>query len=177
MLSAGKDEASAGKGAASLIWDDDPASREITDPRTPVFARAMIDALSEALRHAPGAMKRAFRTAAKSAAGLNVEPLQGLVEVIQNADDLDATEVRLPLRDGDEGRQLLIVHDGKPVTCQHVLAMVIPYFTTKEEERRGIGTARYGENGGARGGPRDVAAEVWVLEGRSNLARHWARIG
>lgn len=69
--------------------------------------------------------------------------------MIQNADDLDATEVRFALRDGDEGRQLLIVHDGKPVTCQHVLAMVIPYFTTKEEEadqrgRFGIGLKTLG---------------------------------
>src|SRR5258708_7550743 len=94
----------------------------------------MIDALSDALNHAPGAMRRALRRAAKSATGLNVEPLQGLVEVIQNADDLDATEVRFGLRDGDEGRELHIVPNGNPVTCQHVLAMVIPYFTTKEEE-------------------------------------------
>jgi hypothetical protein len=91
----GLDDAAAGKEAAVLIWEDDPAVRGIADPRTPAFADAVIDALSDALSHAPGAMKRAFRTAAKSAAGLNVEPLQGLVEVIQNADDIDATEVRL----------------------------------------------------------------------------------
>jgi hypothetical protein len=133
-LPQGLDDAAAGTAAAALIWADDQAVRCIADPRTPAFAHAVIDALSDALRHAPGAMKRAFRAAAKPATGLNVEPLQGLVEVIQNADDLDAAEVRFTLRDGDEGRQLLIVHDGKPVTCQHVLAMVIPYFTTKEEE-------------------------------------------
>ena len=143
------DDALAGKEAASLIWEDDPASRQIADPRTPAFAQTAIDTLSHALSHAPGAMKRAFRTAAKSAAGLNVEPLQGLVEVIQNADDLDATEVRFASRDGDGGRHLLIVHDGKPVTCQHILAMVIPYFTTKEEEtdqrgRFGIGLKTLG---------------------------------
>jgi hypothetical protein len=143
------DDATAGKEAAALIWADDPTVPKIPDPRTPAFAHAVIDALSNALSHAPGAMKRAFRTAAKSATGLNVQPLQGIVEVIQNADDLLGTEVRFALRDGDKGRQLLIVHNGQPVTCQHVLAMVIPYFTTKEEEadqrgRFGIGLKTLG---------------------------------
>lgn len=143
------DDAACGKAAAALIWEDDPSVREILDPRTPAFAHAVIDNLSDALNHAPGAMKRAFRTAAKSATGLNVEPMQGLVEVIQNADDLDAGVVRFGLREGGDGRELLVVHDGKPVTCQHVLAMVIPYFTTKEEEadqrgRFGIGLKTLG---------------------------------
>lgn len=71
------DDAAAGKAAAVLVWEDDPAVHGIADPRTPAFAVTLIDALSDALSHAPGAMKRAFRTAAKSATGLNVEPLQG----------------------------------------------------------------------------------------------------
>lgn len=118
--------------AAHLIWQDDPGINAIIDPRTTEFANSVLDTLAEALVAAPGAMKRAIRTAAKSAERLNVEPFQGLIEVIQNADDLRAGEVRFALRDIDGHRQLLIVHDGKPVTCHHVLGMIIPYFTTKE---------------------------------------------
>jgi hypothetical protein len=130
--------------AARLIWADDPAVDRIEDPRTPAFAEAVLETLASELASAPGAMKRSIRTAARSAERLNVEPFQGLVEVIQNADDLKATEVRFALREREGHRQLLIVHDGQPVACQHVLGMVIPYFTTKEREadqrgRFGIG--------------------------------------
>lgn len=133
-----------GAEAAHLIWQDDPGIEAIIDPRTPSFATAVLDTLSAELAAAPGAMKRAIRTAAKSAERLNVEPFQGLIEVIQNADDLRAEEVRFALRHIDGHRQLLIVHNGKPVTCHHVLGMIIPYFTTKEHDpdqrgRFGIG--------------------------------------
>jgi hypothetical protein len=130
--------------AAHLIWQDDAGIDAIVDPRTPAFANAVLDTMAGALATAPGAMKRAIRTAARSAERLNVEPFQGLIEVIQNADDLRAGEVRFALRDVEGHRQLLIVHDGKPVTCHHVLGMIIPYFTTKEHDpdqrgRFGIG--------------------------------------
>lgn len=133
-----------GMEAAHLIWQDDVGIDAIVDPRTSAFANAVLDTLAGALATAPGAMKRAIRTAARSAERLNVEPFQGLIEVIQNADDLRAGEVRFALRDVDGQRQLLIVHDGKPVTCHHVLGMIIPYFTTKEHDpdqrgRFGIG--------------------------------------
>lgn len=128
------DDRDRGADAARLIWRDDAAIDTIVDPRTPAFANAVLDTLASELAKAPGAMKRAIRTAARSAERLNVEPFQGLIEVIQNADDLRAVEVRFALRDVDDRRQLLIVHDGKPVTCQHVLGMIIPYFTTKEHD-------------------------------------------
>ena len=141
---AGPDDRKRGAEAADLIWQDDARVDAIVDPRTPEFANSMLDKLSDDLVNAPGAMKRAIRTAARSAERLNVEPFQGLIEVIQNADDLQAKEVRFALRHVDGERQLLIVHDGKPVTCHHVLGMIIPYFTTKEHDpdqrgRFGIG--------------------------------------
>jgi hypothetical protein len=62
-----------------------------------------------------------MRGAAAAAEDLNVEPFQGLTEVIQNADDLRAWEARFAFRDTDASRELLIVHNGQPVACQHVL--------------------------------------------------------
>jgi hypothetical protein len=85
-----------------------------------------------------------IRQAAAGAEDLAIAQFQGIIEVIQNADDVRATEVRFALRDGKHGRQLLIVHNGQPVTCHNVLGMALPYLTTKTERldqrgRFGIG--------------------------------------
>ena len=45
-----------------------------------------------------GAIKKMIRNAASAAEDMNVEPFQGLIEVIQNADDLGANEVRFAFR-------------------------------------------------------------------------------
>lgn len=133
-----------GAEAARLIWDDDPDARALIDPRTPEFAHAMIDTSVAILRSSRGLIKRMIDRAAAGAEDLAVEQFQGIVEVIQNADDVRATEVRFALRERAEKRQLLIVHNGQPVTCQNVLGMALPYLTTKTERvdqrgRFGIG--------------------------------------
>lgn len=130
--------------AAELIWEDAEGVDSIIDPRTPAFAAGVVQGLSGALASSPGAIKRMMRSAAAAAEDLNVEQFQGLVEVIQNADDLKAREVRFAFRNGLVGRQLLIVHNGQPVACQHVLGMALPFLTTKtnrtdQRGRFGIG--------------------------------------
>lgn len=133
-----------GREAARLIWDDDPAVAALVDPRTPSFAKGMIDASVEALRGNRGLIKRMIDRAAAGAEDLAVAQFQGIIEVIQNADDVRATEVRFALKESTQGRQLLIVHDGQPVTCLNVLGMALPYLTSKTERtdqrgRFGIG--------------------------------------
>lgn len=134
----------AGRQAALLIWDDDETAPSIEDPRDPDFSAGVMAGLSLAMAKAPGLMRKVVRHAAAAAEDLNVEAFQGVVEVLQNADDLGATNVRIALRIVDDKRQLLIVHDGSPVTCHHVLAMTLPYLTTKsgdaeQKGRFGIG--------------------------------------
>ncbi|ATE65258.1 hypothetical protein COO09_24345 [Rhizorhabdus dicambivorans] len=133
-----------GREAALLIWNDDPAAASIDDPRDPEFSSGVLVGLSLAMARAPGLMRKVVRHAAAAAEDLNVEAFQGIVEVLQNADDLNATNVRIALRGGNAERQLLIVHDGSPVSCHHVLAMTLPYLTTKSDDaeqkgRFGIG--------------------------------------
>ena len=133
-----------GRQAALLIWDDDPGAASIEDPRHPDFSAGVMTGLSLAMAKAPGLMRKVVRHAAAAAEDLNVEAFQGIVEVLQNADDLGATNVRIALRTLDGKRHLLIVHDGSPVTCHHVLAMTLPYLTTKsgdadQKGRFGIG--------------------------------------
>lgn len=133
-----------GRQAALLIWNDDKAASLIEDPRDPAFSAGVMAELSLAMAQAPGLMRTVVRHAAAAAEDLNVEAFQGIVEVLQNADDLGAISVRIALRNADGQRQLLIVHDGSPVTCHHVLAMTLPYLTTKsgdaeQKGRFGIG--------------------------------------
>ena len=133
-----------GRKAALLIWNDDEPVTHIEDPRDPEFSAGVMAGLSLAMAEAPGLMRKVVRHAAAAAEDLNVESFQGIVEVLQNADDLGATNVRIALRGEDAKRQFLIVHDGSPVTCHHVLAMTLPYLTTKSSDaekkgRFGIG--------------------------------------
>ena len=128
-----------GRQVALLIWDDDETADLIEDPRDPNFSAGVMAGLSLAMAKTPGVMRKVVRHAAAAAEDLNVEAFQGIVEVLQNADDLGATNVRIALRAENERRQLLIVHDGRPVNCHHVLAMTLPYLTTKsgEAEQKG----------------------------------------
>lgn len=133
-----------GREAALLIWSDEEAAGQIEDPRIPAFAEGVMAGLASSLKAAPALMRRVVNHAAAAAEDLNVEAFQGLVEVLQNADDLGATSVRFALDIQGEKARLLIVHDGSPVTCHHVLAMTLPYLTTKtgdadQKGRFGIG--------------------------------------
>jgi hypothetical protein len=137
-------DAELGAEAARLIWEDAPEIDEIIDPRTTAFASAVIDGLAASVSASPGAVKKMIKNAAQGAADLNVGQFQGLTEVIQNADDLRATEVRFALREKDGKQQLLVVHDGFLVTCHHVLAMALPYLTTKTHRIDQRGGPRFG---------------------------------
>ena len=147
-------DAEMGKEAARLIWEDAPSLDEIHDPRTGEFAAAVIDGLAAEVASSPGVIKRMMHVASQAAENLNVAQFQGLVEVIQNADDVCAEEVRFMLRKKNGKSQLLVVHDGKPVTCQHVLGMSLPFLTTKthrvdQRGRFGIGLKTLGRFAGA----------------------------
>lgn len=133
-----------GREAAIRIWADEPDAPFIVDSRDVEFAAGVMAGLTACLRDTSGLMRRVVEHAAAAAEDLNVEAFQGLVEVLQNADDLGARNVRIALSDLPGERKLLIVHDGAPVTCHHVLAMTLPYLTTKtgdadQKGRFGIG--------------------------------------
>src|SRR3569832_229400 len=134
----------AARHAAALVWNEDEAAHQLVDPLDPAFSAAFVDALNGHLQSAGRMIHRVLEGAARSAEGTNVEPFHGVVEVIQNADDQGAGEVRLMLRDGPRGRQMLLVHEGLPVTSHNVAGMMLPYVTTKEDDadqrgRFGIG--------------------------------------
>jgi hypothetical protein len=143
LSTAANRNAELGAEAARRIWDDE-ADEGIHDPRTPEFACAMVKTSVSILKTSSGLIKKMIDRAAAAAGDLAVAQFQGLIEAIQNADDVGATEVRFALREGRAGRQLLIVHNGQPITCHNVLPMALPFLTTKTERtdqrgRFGIG--------------------------------------
>ncbi len=130
--------------AVELVWNNDPSVKDLVDPRNGAFANAVIGAFGRELARTPALIQQVMAGAASAAEDLNVEPYQGLIEVLQNADDLGAHEIRFAFRDHGDTRQLLIVHNGAPVTFAHILPMTLPFLTTKGDDadqkgRFGIG--------------------------------------
>lgn len=114
------------------------------DPREPVFASEYIRECDRLLAATPLLLQDAIESAGHAAEGTNVDPYQGVVEVLQNAEDRSARNVRVMLRDGSAGKQMLIAHNGLPVEYEHVLAMMLPFVSTKRDDadlrgRFGIG--------------------------------------
>lgn len=114
------------------------------DPRDAIFAAEYIRECDRLLANTPLLVQEAIESAGHAAEGANVDPYQGVVEVLQNAEDRRAREVRVTLRDGLAGKQMLIAHNGLPVEYEHVLAMMLPFVSTKRDDsdlrgRFGIG--------------------------------------
>ena len=113
--------------AANLVWQADPTADQIIVPETSEFATTVISELTRLLDETPGVLKRMMEgaTAAAAAADLNIDQYQGIIEVLQNADDIGASQVRMAYRVTGKQKQLLVTHDGELVTFHHVLAMAL----------------------------------------------------
>ena len=106
-----------------LVWNNDPLVKSFEDPREVPFASAVIKEFGRELSRTPALIQQVMAGAASAAEDLNVEPYQGLIEVLQNADDLGAKEVRFAVREFGADRQLLVVHDGAPVNVRKDVQM------------------------------------------------------
>lgn len=97
-------------------------------------------------------VRASLRGAGRGASTLSPRPFQGVVEALQNADDLGARSLHVVYRSVPEP-ELLIVHDGAPVTLANVGAMLLPWLSTKDEDpeasgRFGIGQRTLASLGG-----------------------------
>ncbi|MER8573477.1 hypothetical protein [Mesorhizobium sp. M1374] len=116
------------------------------------FADAALEELEHLQLGTPGVLRQVLDGAQISAEQQNVESFHGLIEVVQNADDLGASEVRAAVQ-GTGGRQkLLVVHDGERVHLEHVIAMTLAFISTKRNDpfskgRFGIGLKTLGRLG------------------------------
>lgn len=98
-------------------------------------ANAALCRLGELFDQLPGRVRSALGRARAHAALLSGDRLQGIAEIVQNADDVRASQVRLLLRSND----LLVSHNGDPVQLRHVVGLATPWLSTKDEEADAIG--------------------------------------
>ena len=108
----------------------------------PTYEPTSIPEVEAAVRHLgelfdglPGAISEALGAARESGDLISSDRFQGIAEIIQNADDLDASQVRFLL----EPTALWVSHDGCPVRLPHVLGLAIPWLSTKSGEAHTTG--------------------------------------
>ena len=128
----------AGRDAADRLahrWDD----RDWI-PETPSseWARAAVDRLGEIIAAQPSMLRASMKGAGKGASTLSPRPFQGLVECLQEQGQLRASSLRVAYREVPVP-ELLIVHDGSPVTLANVGAMLLPWLSTKDGDPEASG--------------------------------------
>ena len=111
------------------------SSPSVYEPGSLLTARAAVRRLGELFEQLPGSVADALEAAGSSGELLSSDRLQGLAEILQNADDAGASEVRLLLRDDD----LLMSHNGEGMRLRHVLGVAMPWFSTKRAESGSLG--------------------------------------
>ena len=124
------------KEAAELLFNAEDASAvDIYEPRNSLEANAAVQRLGQLFENLPGTITRVLEAASGSAGLLSSDRLQGLAEIVQNAADAGASQVRLLLTPTD----LLVTHDGRPVRLHHVLGFATPWLSTKSADATPIG--------------------------------------
>ena len=127
--------------AESLFEEDEPGETGgLFEPSDEHTAEAAIKRFGQLFAGLTGVPKSVIEGARNSGDLVSSDRLQGLAEIVQNADDVGATEIVVQLRPGE----LLVSHNGNPVRLPHVLALATPWLTTKGEQaalmgRFGIG--------------------------------------
>ena len=114
--------------AERLFHEDAPGETgDIFEPRDEHTAQAAVTRFGELFARLHGVPKSVMERARSSGDLVSSDPMQGLAEIVQNADDVEATEIRLQFRPAE----LLVSHNGSPVRLAHVLALATPWLTTK----------------------------------------------
>lgn len=146
------DDVAAGYVAAERLADDWENRDWVPLAPSVDWARAAVARIGEIIADQPSMLQASKDGASKGASTLSPRPFQGLVECLQNADDLGATELHVAYRAGS-CPDLLIVHDGAPVNLADVGAMLLPWLSTKDKDaeksgRFGIGQQTLNSLGG-----------------------------
>lgn len=113
---------------------------EVPEPVGLEATCAAVQRLGHLFVKLPGQMRHGLRRQRDNGGDLSTDPLQGLSEIVQNADDLGASQVRILARD----TELIVAHDGRPVRLTDVMALAMPSLTSKADDpdatgRFGIG--------------------------------------
>ncbi|MFE2009985.1 sacsin N-terminal ATP-binding-like domain-containing protein [Streptomyces sp. NPDC059491] len=111
-----------------------PAGREVPEPDSAEAARAAVERF--VVLDADTGVSRDSAIAGRRQAGkMSTDWLQGVSEVVQNAEDLGATEVRLQVRSGT----LFLAHNGRPVRLKDVIPLSMPWLSSKADDAEAVG--------------------------------------
>lgn len=135
----------AGRAAAERLCREWPDISWIHDPPGEAWARAAIERLGELMRDQWALFRASREGSERGAETLSPRRFQGLLESLQNADDLCALELRIGVRQRGGRWELLVVHDGNRVQLSHVGAMVLPWVTTKADDPEASGRFGIGQ--------------------------------
>ncbi|MET7824666.1 hypothetical protein ABZT23_08300 [Streptomyces sp. NPDC005386] len=123
--------------AAEKLFDMEglAGAADIPEPEGEDATHAAVTRLGEIFASLPGQMRYGLERQRENGGDLSTDRLQGLSEIVQNADDLGASQVRILLRD----TELLVAHDGNPVRLPDVMALAMPWLTSKAEDPESTG--------------------------------------
>lgn len=104
---------------------------------TPEIAEQAIDAF-ESLKF-PGLFEEIIESGEQFAKQVHSVATRGLQEVVQNADDQGAENIRFGYRRRGGRSELLIAHDGHPIEIVDVMRMALPLLSGSREDPDKIG--------------------------------------
>ena len=127
---------------AGAVVDHDPGTPRdaMLVPGDRAAAAAGVRELAVRLKGLPRSIRSALKRASDSAGFLSDDRLQGIAELIQNADDLRATHAYIAV--DTAGSRLLFQHNGAGLTLHDVWALAIPWLSLKVADEDQLG--RYG---------------------------------
>jgi hypothetical protein len=129
-----------GSEAARSLYDHWDPEATFDRETSPGFAEAFIDEYSAVQKARAKSVDRvSSKRAGRSAVQLTEEAFRGILEVLQNAEDEEASFLTVAERRRGSRRELLFVHDGNRVRATTVIAMTSAYLSLKEGNARQIG--------------------------------------
>lgn len=129
------------KEAADAVFDHDPelAFLHPLEPENEEAAAAAVRQLGDRFEKLPATIRRALRGAESNAGNLSDDRLQGLAELIQNADDVSATTVQFSVETGPAGTTIVCRHDGTPLRLRDVMGLATPWLSLKSADSASLG--------------------------------------
>lgn len=126
-------------GCAHEVVHHDPRSPRTFSlvPQDGLAADAGVVSLSAELKALPASIRNALANAESSAGHISDDRLQGLAELIQNADDLGATFAEFAV--DATGSRLMFRHNGAGLTLHDVWALAIPWLSLKVDDPDQLG--------------------------------------
>jgi hypothetical protein len=106
-------------------------------PKDRAAADAAVAELSAQWQGLAPTWKSAIEGAASNASLLSEDPLQGIAELIQNADDVAARSATLAL--DQSSSTLVFEHDGSGLTLHDVWGLAIPWLSMKSSDPDAVG--------------------------------------